>query len=115
MRFFRFRYDRLNTMTDAVKSNIVPNVPEPDAAGQAALMLAESMLHALMEGGTLTPEEAISVVTTAQEIKVEFAELAGESRGRMDASLEMLATIADSLEKELPHHDVPATDKSQLN
>ncbi len=77
-------------------------VLEPDAHGQAALMLAESMLHALMEKGSFTVSEALSVVSTAQEIKVEFAHLAGESNSRMQASLDLLTTIGASLEKELP-------------
>ncbi|MDQ2892805.1 MAG: hypothetical protein M3R64_06925 [Pseudomonadota bacterium] len=81
----------------------IPAAPlEPDAHGQAALMLAESILHALMEGGTFTVAQALSVVATAQEIKREFAQLEGESKGRMQASLDILNTIAGSLEKELP-------------
>lgn len=79
-----------------------PLAVEPDAHGQAALMLAESMLHALIEIGTFTVPEALSVVSTAQEIKVEFAHLAGESNGRMQASLDLLTTIASSMEKDLP-------------
>ena len=74
---------------------------EPDAHGQAALMLAESMLHALMENGNLTTAQGISVVSTAQEIKVEFAHLAHESEGRMQASLNLLKKIGDSLGHEL--------------
>lgn len=88
-------------MNDTVAQTGVLKIQEPDAAGQAALMLAESMLHALIEAGTLTPEEALSVVTTAQEIKVEFAHLAGESAGPMNASLKMLETISNSLESEI--------------
>lgn len=78
-----------------------PPVLEADAHGQAALMLAESMLHALMENGTFTIKEAVSVVATAQEIKVEFAEAAHESRARMQASLDLLTAIGGSLEHEL--------------
>ncbi|MBA3898345.1 MAG: hypothetical protein H0X36_14695 [Sphingomonadaceae bacterium] len=74
---------------------------EADAHGQAALMLAESMLHALMENGTFTTRQALSVVSTAQEIKVEFAEAAHESRARMQASLDLLTAIGDSLDHEL--------------
>ena len=92
-------------MTQSLQKNEVtevkPHGVEPDAHGQAALMLAESMLHALMEIGTFTPAQALSVVETAQEIKVEFAELAGESQKRMQASLDLLTTIAGSLEHEL--------------
>ncbi len=78
-----------------------PPIIEPDAHGQAALMLAESILHALIETRTVTPEQALSVVATAQEIKVEFAQLAGESQQRMRASLDLLSEIAGSMEHEL--------------
>ncbi len=78
-----------------------PPVLEADAHGQAALMLAESTLHALMENGTFTTRQAVSVVTTAQELKTEFAHLAHESRARMQASLDLLNAIGGSLESEL--------------
>ena len=74
---------------------------EPDAHGQAALMLAESMLHALVETATITAEEAISIIRTAQEVKAEVAKLAGESRGRMEESLELLNRTSISLESDL--------------
>ncbi len=65
------------------------------------MMLAESMLHALMENGTFTTKQAMSVVATAQEIKIEFALMAHESRARMQASLDLLTAIGGSLESEL--------------
>lgn len=64
-------------------------------------MLAESILHALVETSTITMHEAISIVQTAQEVKVEVAKLAGESRGRMEESLHLLSRIAISLESDL--------------
>ena len=74
---------------------------EPDAHGQAALLLAEAILHALVEKGTLTIAEAIAVTSTAAEIKVEVAELAHESRARMERSLSLLAAISLSLKSDL--------------
>lgn len=70
---------------------------EPDAHGQAALLLTESLLHTLVENGMLTPDQAVSVVRTAVEVKVEVATLAGESATRMNASLDLLNRIAQSL------------------
>ena len=51
---------------------------EPDAHGQAALLLAESMLHTLLARGVVTLEEAVEVVQTAAEVKVEVAAAAGK-------------------------------------
>ncbi|CAA9348880.1 MAG: hypothetical protein AVDCRST_MAG90-2322 [uncultured Microvirga sp.] len=77
---------------------LAPEIIEPDAHGQAALLLVESLLHALVEKTTLTPAEVIEVLTVAAEVKVEVAEAAGESKGRMQESLNLLARIADSFE-----------------
>lgn len=71
-------------------------LPEPDAHGQAALLLAESILHALVEARTLSLDEALSVIATTCEVKVEVAELAGESSRRMNQSLELLRAISAS-------------------
>jgi hypothetical protein len=81
--------------------SIVGNRNEPDAHGQAALMLVESLLHTLVETGALSLDRAVSAVATAREIKAEVATAAGESRGRMQASLDLLNDIADSLEKDV--------------
>lgn len=76
----------------------VEKSPEPDAHGQAAMLLAESILHALVEASIFSVEDAISVITTTCEVKVEVAELAGESHGRMQESLDLLRKIAVSFE-----------------
>ena len=70
---------------------------EPDAHGQAALLLAESILHSLIEASVLTTTQALETVTTAQEVKVEVAMLTGESSARMRESLALLDNIAMSL------------------
>ncbi len=69
---------------------------EPDAHGQAALLLAESILHALVEGKVLSRVEAIAVVHTASEVKVEVALAEKETSDRMLASLGLLSRIARS-------------------
>lgn len=70
---------------------------EPDAHGQAALLLAESIIHALIEHGTLTVAQAAVVVQSAAEVKVEVATLSGESRQRMEESLALLGRIKASI------------------
>lgn len=72
-------------------------VVEPDAHGQAALLLTESLIHSLVEKGTLTTREAVATVRTAREVKREVAALIGESNARMQASLDLLTRIEDSL------------------
>ena len=71
-------------------------VVEPDAHGQAALLLAESTLHALVENATLTAGEAVDVVRSAAEVKVEIVAFTGESRAKMQASLDLLNLITIS-------------------
>lgn len=47
----------------------------PEARARAALLLAESTLHLLIEAGVLTPDQAIQAAQTAAEV----GEEAGES------------------------------------
>jgi hypothetical protein len=55
---------------------------EPDAHGQASL----------------TTSQAVDIIKSAAEVKVEVATAAGESKGRMEASLSLLAKMATSFE-----------------
>ncbi len=88
-------------MTQIVYTNPFRPTPtplEPDAHGQAALLLAESTLHTLVELGLITTLQAIGIVRTAADVKVEVAHASGESEGRMQASLDLLSRIAGSLD-----------------
>lgn len=78
-----------------------PPLPIPDAHGQAALLLAESTLHALVEVSALTRPQAVEVVRTAKEVKIEVAALLGEPKQIMRESLSLLSGIERSLEKDL--------------
>ena len=77
-----------------------PGIVEPDAHGQAALLLTESLIHMLVEHGTITNTEAVEVVQTAAEVKVEVATLAGESAKRIKESLALLARMQSSFESD---------------
>lgn len=70
---------------------------EPDAHGQAALLLAESTLHTLVTKGVLTHAEAVDVIRSAADVKEEVAMAAGESEARMQASLRLLNRMASSI------------------
>ncbi|MGI4745613.1 MAG: hypothetical protein ACRYFY_06145 [Janthinobacterium lividum] len=77
-------------------STAQPSSDEPDAHGQAALILAEATLHALVEKCVLSAADVLAVLQSAHEIKTEVATLAGESEGRMQESLELLKRISIS-------------------
>ena len=91
-----------------VSSAASANVLEPDAHGQAALMLVESVLHKLVEMSVFSTAQAVEAVQSAAEIKVEAAVEAGESSGRMIASLVLLDKIRASLASDVgaPHASV---------
>lgn len=78
-----------------------PN-PEPDAHGQAALLFVESLLHVLVERSVLSPADAVTVLQTAAEVKLQLAAEMGESHERMQASLDLLFRISDSFATDLP-------------
>ena len=75
-----------------------PPIVEPDAHGQAALLLTESLLHALVENATLSNADAVGVIQSAAEVKVEVAIAAHESKARMEESLALLSRMAASFE-----------------
>ena len=75
-----------------------PYGAEPDAHGQAALLLTESLIHMLVENRGLTNAQAVDGVHTACVVKVEVAEAAGESRARMLESLALLSRMEDSFQ-----------------
>lgn len=74
------------------------DLPEPDAFGQAALLLAESTLDALVKARALTAAQALDAVRTAAAVKLEFAAEIGEKRSTMRASLDLLHRIERSIE-----------------
>ena len=83
---------------DNLPDSKLPPTVEPDAHGQAALILAETILHALVETKAMTTQQALDVVRSAEEIKTEVAERDGESDVRMRESLELLKRIGISIE-----------------
>lgn len=80
----------LNALIDVSPSL---NVLEPDAHGQAALLLTESLIHMMVEKSVITNGEAIEVIQTAAEVKIEVATAEGESKKRMKESLFLLSAM----------------------
>jgi hypothetical protein len=75
---------------------------EPDAHGQAALLIAESILHMLVERSILSVEDAVGALQTAIEVNADIA-IDGDGSGqRAEASLELMFRILDSLAADLP-------------
>lgn len=70
----------------------------PTPQGQAALLVAESKLHILVEAGVIGDRQALMAARSAAEVKIEVAMVTGESRGRMQESLDLLSRIQVSLE-----------------
>lgn len=84
-------------MIEVPVSPAKPDTSQPDAWGQAALLLAESTLYILVEAGVLTRLQAMEAVRTAGAVKVEVADEAGESKQRMRQSLDLLLRIEHSM------------------
>ncbi len=69
--------------------------------GQAALMLTESILHALIDAATFTVQDAIAVVERAHNAKFEERKEGGRQQPQSQGSLELLKRIVLSLETDL--------------
>ena len=78
----------------------LPPKIEPDAHGQAALLLTESLIHMLVDHRILSLDQAVEVIQIAAEVKTEVAAAAGESRARMNESLALLAGMSNSFESD---------------
>jgi hypothetical protein len=87
---------------DLIQPPADPSAAEPDAHGQAALLLTESLIHMLVENLGLTNAQAVEVVHTAALVKVEVAEAAGESKARMLESLALLSRMENSFQADEP-------------
>ena len=75
-----------------------PRREEPDAHGQVALLLTESLIHTLVEKATISNNDAMQIVRSAAEVKLEVATAAGESDKRMKESLVLLEDMLFSFE-----------------
>ena len=70
---------------------------EPDAHGQAAMLLVESLIHGLIARSVITVADAIEIVEVAADVKMEIGADRGDSPETMRRSLNLLSAITDSL------------------
>ncbi|UUL83264.1 hypothetical protein [Sphingomonas qomolangmaensis] len=72
----------------------------PDAHGQAALILVESLIHGLIEQTVLTTSDSVAIVDRAIDVQTDIAEASNDAR-EMWRSQALLSSIASSLEHDL--------------
>jgi hypothetical protein len=93
-------------MDDAVSNdNNFPSVAprkEPDAHGQAAMLLVESLIHGLIARSVLTVAQAVEIVEVATDVKLEIAADEEHSQAGVEKSLDLLKSISASLMLDLP-------------
>lgn len=70
----------------------------PDPHGQAAMLLVESLIHALVENKVISLELAIEVVDLATEVKEAIADNLGDSPEALAKSLGLLNGLSRSLQ-----------------
>ena len=82
------------------RSDEASSARAPDPHGQAALLIAESLIHVLVERSVLSVEDVVSALQTAVEVKTDTAVL--EPQATANASLDLIFRILDSIGIDLP-------------
>ena len=90
------------TSQDGMIARPSPTRRAPDADGQAALLLAEATLHALVEIRAMSVSQAVAVVRTAAEVKAELGKASGEPDDQLQRSIHLLTRIERSLYADAP-------------
>lgn len=89
---------------DALKPEGTPGLP--DAQGQAALVLVESLLHGLMEQSVLSLQKAVEIIDSAIEVQTDVADAADGSAEAMWRSHSILSAMAASLKRDMDDPDI---------
>lgn len=74
----------------------------PDAHGQAAMLLIESLIHSLIGRKLISVNDAIEIVEVATEVKSDIGEELGELPATLQKSINLLQAISASLRTEVP-------------
>ena len=74
----------------------------PDAHGQAAILLVESLLHGLVARSVISVADAVEIISVASEVKEAVAADMGDSPATMKKALTVLGAIRASLAMDLP-------------
>lgn len=78
------------------------STPLPEASGQAAISLVESLIHGLIVHSVITVEDAIEIVEVAAEVEEQRAADLGDSPANLWAPLVILKSIRASLKLDHP-------------
>ena len=79
--------------------------PLPDAQGQAALLLVESLIHSLLDNGALTKPQALEAVESAMQVKGDSAGDRKEPPRTLRKSLSLLTAMQLSIEAHSGRYD----------
>lgn len=92
-------------MTDE-KSDGNAGVPftamQPDAHGQAAMLLIESLIHSLVARSVISVTDAVEIVEVAAEVSRDMGEDLGKTDAMVERSIMLLENISKSLRLDLP-------------
>ncbi|KKC31380.1 hypothetical protein [Devosia psychrophila] len=77
------------------------DVREPDAHGQAAMLMVESLIHCLIEKRVISVADAVEIVDTAREVKIATGPELGDSAAALQKSLWLLEAVSASLGRDL--------------
>lgn len=82
--------------------------PIPDAQGQAALLLLESLIHSLLDNGALTKDQALETFDSAVDVKEESADEHKEAAKTLRKSLTLLTNMRNSVASHSGRYDKDA-------
>lgn len=85
-----------------LNDNAVLPPREPDAHGQAAMLLTESLIHGLIERNVLSVADAVEIIDIATEVKSEVGPDKGDSPENLQKSINLLQAISSSLRQDIP-------------
>ena len=71
--------------------------PDPKAQAQAALLLLESLIHSLLDNGTLSRAQVLAAIDSAHEVKAESAAAGKEPVATLNKSLAIFASMRRSI------------------
>ncbi|OAN67106.1 hypothetical protein [Sphingomonas sp. TDK1] len=74
----------------------------PDAHGEAAILLVESLLHGLIARSVISLADAVEIVEAAADAKEEIAFELGANATTRQTSIALLDSIRASLSHDLP-------------
>lgn len=86
---------------DFSNDNSVAAMRQPDAHGQTAMLLVESLIHGLIARSLISVADAVEIVETAREVQID-AGTEADSLAATRRSISLLQAISSSLRGDLP-------------